>query len=92
MKRCNTCIICPFINEVKSVRGDKFIWKIQGNLNCQTDNVVYMIKCKKDNCQMQYIGETERKAKKRINEHVGYVRNMNIKQPVGYHFNLPGHD
>ena len=59
-------------------------------MNCETDNVVYMIKCQK--CNSCYIGETERMLKERISEHKGYIRNNNAKEPVGAHFNSPGHD
>ena len=56
-----------------------------------------MISCEKESCQQKekfkqkYIGETERTLKERISEHLGYIRNKNITQITGYHFNLPGH-
>ena len=56
-----------------------------------------MIKCKKENCQQKdkvkgkYIVESERSLKERICEYLGYIRNKNIKQATGLHFNLPGH-
>ena len=51
-----------------------------------------MVECNKDNCRQRYIGETEREFKQRIYEHLGYVRNQNINQATGSHFNLAGHD
>ena len=45
----------------------------------------------KDNCQQKYIGESERKLKERICEHIGYIKTKNISQATGHHFNLPGH-
>ena len=60
-------------------------------------NIIYMITCEKENCQQKnkikqkYIGESGRSLKDRICEHLGYVRNKNLKQATGLHFNLPGH-
>ena len=39
----------------------------------------------------RYIGETERKLKERIKEHIGYANNQIIKMATGEHFNLPSH-
>ena len=50
-----------------------------------------MIECKKDNCNMRYIGETKRILKFRLADHRGYVSNMDEKTATGEHFNLPGH-
>jgi hypothetical protein len=41
--------------------------------------------------KMRYIGETERSMKDRLMEHLGYIRRKEINQPIGKHFNLPGH-
>ena len=50
-----------------------------------------MIKCTKENCRQNYIGESERMLKIRISEHIGYIKSHNTNQATGYHFNLPGH-
>ena len=50
-----------------------------------------MIECSKDTCKKKYIGQTEHKLTTRMSQHLGYVRNKNLSQPTGYHFNLPGH-
>ena len=36
-------------------------------MNCATENVIYLISCKK--CGIQYIGETSQKLKNRMNNH-----------------------
>ena len=36
-------------------------------------------------------GETERRFKDRIADHIGYIRNKRIELPVGEHFNKKGH-
>ena len=40
-------------------------------VSCETDNVIYLIKCER--CKQKYIGEAERQLKDRIAEHKGYV-------------------
>ena len=40
---------------------------------------------------MQYIGTSKHSAQARISQHVGYIRNKNLSQPTGKHFNLRGH-
>jgi hypothetical protein len=49
--------------------------------NCHSENIVYIIKCKK--FSVYYVGESKRKAKIRINEHLNnirrYQRNIAIK-------------
>ena len=56
-----------------------------------------MIICTKESCQQKnrhqqkYIGETERKLKDRICEHIGYINTKKTDQATGHHFNLPGH-
>ena len=98
MKKCKqNCLICPYIEEAKEIKGDKFSWKIETNVSCNTHNIVYMLQCKKSSCQQnetkqtQYIGETERKLRDRICEHLGYINTKKLNQPAGEHFNLPGH-
>ena len=65
-------------------------WKINQNLNCEISNCIYLIECKKDRCNMKYIGETKRILKFRLAEHRGYVNNDD-DTATGQHFNLPGH-
>ena len=50
-----------------------------------------MIQCKKDNCDMQYIGETKRILIFRLAEHRGYISNQDTSKATGEHFNSPGH-
>ena len=58
-------------------------------VNCTSSNVIYLITCQK--CDIQYVGETDRKMKERFAEHQGYVRNKNLSKATGEHFNLPAH-
>ena len=97
MKKCQTCIICPYIVEGREVKNNIFRWKINSNVTCYSRNIVYLLSCTKENCikknkgKQLYIGETERSLKDRVCEHIGYINTKNRKQPAGEHFNLPGH-
>ena len=88
MKRCGkNCSACPYIKEVKSLNINGNEWKINQNLNCEISNCIYLIECKKDHCNMKYVGETKRIFKFRLAEHRGYVNN-NVDTATGEHFNL----
>ena len=82
-------ITYQYSKQVKcEVTGEKF--DINYSSNCQTPNVIYCIVCLK--CKMNYIGETKHPLDKRFRQHLGYVNNMKLNEPTGYHFNLPNHD
>ena len=92
MKNCKkNCSICPFVKETKEIKTEKFAWKLNKRITCQSYNIVYMKSCQNENCLQKYIGESERKLKDRISEHIGYIRTNNKTQATGHHFNLPGH-
>jgi hypothetical protein len=90
MKKCKQgCVVCPFILEDKKITSNNFTWKLNRHINCESRNLVYMIRCQK--CKLNYIGESERTLEERISEHIGYIRTKKQNQATGFHFNLPGH-
>ena len=91
MLKCNkSCTACPYINTTKNIKiNESETWKINKKLTCETFNCVYLIECTK--CKKRYIGETKRKFKCRLDDHRGYINNQVLSQPLGAHFNLPGH-
>ena len=98
MKKCKSqCIICPYIQKSKIVRGKDFIWRIDSDVSCQSSNIVYILVYTKENCKQKtkyenrYIGETERSLKNRISEHIEYINSKKYSEPAGEHFNHPGH-
>ena len=64
MKKCGRN--CPYIKEGKVVRCSKTFKNVEVNsqCNCKTENVIYIVTCKK--CSMQYIGKTERSLDERV--------------------------
>ena len=98
MKKClKSCLICPYIQEGKEIKEKTLTWRINQKITCQSNNLVYMIICIKESCkqknkiQQKYIGETERKLKDRICEHIGYIKTNRTEQATGNHFNQNGH-
>ena len=98
LKKCpKSCLICPYIEEGPTIKGNSFTWRINTRVSCQSNNLVYMIICTNQSCQnknkhqLKYIGETERKLKDRICEHIGYINTKKKDKATGNHFNLPGH-
>ena len=96
-KKCRKsgCMCCPFLQEGNTVTStaSNFTHKIKQSLTCATSNVIYRITCLKGQCNgLQYVGETGRPFKQRLADHIGYIRSERLDQPVGQHFNLPGHN
>ena len=50
-----------------------------------------MFDCQKERCRQCYIGVTQISFRKRVKEHIGYVKNIKISEATGEHFNLPVH-
>ena len=68
---------------------------IYQNLSCSSDNLIYMINCKR--ClktdailPSQYIGQTGRILRERFREHRRGIQN-NTDESIPIHFNLPHH-
>ena len=61
---------------------------IAQNLNCSTQNVIYIIDCLK--CSQKYVGETSQSIKKRFSAHLSQIR-LKYETPVSDHFNSVGH-
>ena len=60
------------------------------NISCRSSNVIYCITCKI--CKKQYVGQTLRRIRDRIYEHIRDISLDNIDKPLGDHFsNNPGH-
>src|SRR5579863_2281627 len=91
---CNgsTCLTCQHIKPsgMFSSARTKIRYKIKGeNMNCGSSDIVYLIECKR--CpSFQYVGETEKKLRVRVNGHRYDIRH-NRDTPVGVHFSSQDH-
>jgi hypothetical protein len=65
-RKCKACNIMKRSTEVRSSQTN-FQFKIKGNYNCLSTNIVYLLECNK--CHFQYIGETKNEFRVRLNGH-----------------------
>ena len=89
-KPCNEpCNVCPYVktsNEFMSTKT-KETFKMNDLYTCNTKGIIYLTTC--THCNKQYVGQTGRKFKERMKEH---LYNMYKKTEVtGTHYALPGH-
>ena len=84
--RCGKgCLTCRYISPgltsyTFSTTGETYL--ITSHITCETENLIYMIQCKR--CNLQYIGKTKRRLKDRFNEHRRTVDNSQSKsEPTG---------
>lgn len=61
---------------------------INDALTCRSDNIVYLITCRK--CKIQYVGETGRSLAQRLNQHRSDI-NIRKRTPITLHFNSVNH-
>lgn len=57
-------------------------------MNCNSFNIIYLITCNK--CKVQYVGQTSRKLKDRLNDHCSNV-NTYKQTAISIHFISPQH-
>ena len=93
MHKCRKprCVTDKYVEEGKVVRSTatKKVVEINGRVNCNDSNVIYVISCKR--CPAQYVGLSTREFTDRMGDHRGYVTNKHLDQPTGAHFNSRGH-
>ena len=75
-KKCSKpCPVCPLTappkHTVQSEVSD-YTHTIKTQVNCQSENIIYMWKYKKENCV--HIGLTKRKFQHRFSEHLGCIK------------------
>ncbi len=86
------CKFCPNQNKPNTLRSTSTVREYRGpqKYTCNTRNVIYLITCCKYG--KQYVGETYRTFKERMNEHIGYVRRKEMWTTTGEHYNSPNHN
>ena len=93
MRKCSKiCHGCPYVQERKSVKQGKFIWSIIDQVDCESENILYLIQCNKTNYKLnKYVGKSERTAKQRISRHRAYIFRNEKKHGTGEHLNQARH-
>ena len=82
-----SCKLCPLIDNSPidaMITGTTFVPIIQQDVCCEQKNVVYCIRC--DECKVIYVGETKRKVKQRISEHLYNIRVKKNMSSLVTHF------
>ena len=84
------CKLDTYIADKASFVGQQTrkLYYLVDSLNCDSENVVYLITCKK--CLKQYVGETKNPLRLRANNHLSSIRS-NLISPIAEQFALPDH-
>ena len=86
---CNkpNCKYCKMLSTTGSItsKHSNEKYSTKHNVTCNSSNVIYCIEC--TTCKIQYVGQTKRKIKERIREHLYYTKKQIYKSDVPYHFN-----
>lgn len=85
---CECCLYLKPASDFSS-KHNLTEFTITGKLTCQSDNIVYLIQCKR--CEEQYVGETSRSLKTRLGNHISNIR-LYKDTAVAEHFNQYDHD
>ena len=91
--KCNNikCLCCRTMqtgNQFKNTQT-KELHNIHDKMSCYSQNLIYLITCTK--CNKQYVGETNRKLKERLQDHKSNIKTFK-QTPIAIHFNLPEHN
>lgn len=91
IRGCDNCVLCGKHNAldkdpkyINHLTGEEFY--ITDQFNCNSQNIIYLISCKEPNCNMQYVGRTISKLKKRLSGHRSGLLTGNEPKHVLYHF------
>jgi len=84
------CDCCNYISEGSTFTSTntKETFYIDTHMNCNSSNIIYLITCTK--CLKQYIGETSRKLKDRLNDHKSNIC-TNKNTAIAIHFQTTKH-
>jgi len=92
VKKCGKqrCKLDLEIQELSTFQSfqNKNVFHIADHLNCDSENVVYLISCTL--CKKQYVGQTRNAFRIRATRHRSDI-NLNADFSVADHFNLPNH-
>ena len=90
-RRCSHCVSIITGSQFSShITGETF--NIRQDANCKTNNVIYLLTCKK--CKLQYVGQTSQPVSQRMNSHSFDISNYtdpSLSSLVATHFNSDSH-
>ena len=80
---CKYCKLLDKTGTITSHITDKH-YTCMKKISCRSSNLIYCLSCK--NCGKQYVGQTLRRLKDRLYEHLRDIDNLNTEKPLGAHF------
>ena len=85
-KRPATCRYCHKINTSGKIRSRTYKREFNSkiNVNCQSENIIYLITC--TTCEVQYVGQTRNRILQRFQGHFHDIKTNN-DTTVARHFN-----
>ena len=85
------CIYCVSLNKTGKIHSKTLnsAFTSKYYVTCQSHNIDYCLIYKTSG--LQYVGKTSQKFPERLQEHFRNIRNANERDPIGKHFDLPGH-
>ena len=82
------CKYCKLLDRSGIVQKEGRKFSSKRDVTCNSSNVIYCIECTR--CNKRYVGQTKRKIKDRLREHIYGIKNQKDTD-VSYHFNTNGH-
>ena len=83
------CKICQHLDTTQTItKRINHSYSIRGNFNCQSTNIVYVLKC--DICGIQYVGESSNTMNTKCRGHVSTIRTSK-DHPVAFHYRSYNH-
>jgi hypothetical protein len=90
--RSRKCTYCPFIDRSGriTITTTGRSYTSMKHVSCCSHNLIYCITC--TTCKKQYVGQTSKKVRERFVNHFGNINNKRTLEPIGRHFQSPGHN
>jgi hypothetical protein len=93
LNKCKSwkCTYCPYIDRTGNITSTTTgrTYYAKKHISCCSHNLIYCITC--TTCGKQYIGQTSKKLRERFVNHFGNINNKRMNDPIGRHFQSPGH-
>ena len=90
---CNhpRCLCCQHLDNNTTYHNstNSKTFHVTRNFTCNSHHIIYLITCKQ--CNLLYVGITDRKLKERLTDHRSNIRNKK-DTPIAEHFNVHGLD
>jgi len=87
-KQCRYCSVLDHTGRIACTSTGR-TYTAMLNCTCKSNNLIYCITC--SFCHKQYVGQTKRRLMDRFQSHFYNISRNHRDDPIGFHFNLPGH-